>query len=611
VVSRAEPTTSRREREVVSVADPVLVLLALLPLAAIAVIMVALYQPATITMPIAWAIAAVAAFIGWEMSPTLIAAASIRGALTATRILVIVFGAILLLYTLKQSGAFEVINAGFSSISDDRRVQVVLLVFLMGSFIEGAAGFGTPAAIVGPLLVGLGFPPLAAVVVALTGNILAITFGAVGTPLIIGFEDVVFGQDPSETGTAAYAVVQNGGFESVGAYVAQIGFWAAVIHAVVGIAIPFIGVAMMTRFFGEERSLKPAIEVIPLTLFAWASFVIPYLLTAYFLGPTFPGLLGAMVGLLVVGSTLRAGYFLPEEEWDFGPQEQWPDHWIGKIEPGTGMGNAGGQRIAADGGTAGFEETHNQDMSLGMAWAPYILVAALLIVTRVVGPVQSFLASTGVIAWNNILGTPFSEGVEMLYLPGSLFVLVAVVTYGLHGMDADGIKDSWGEAVRNIIPAVIALWFAVATVMIMQKTGAPIVIDNVEAVNLGMLQLLSDATASLTGQAFPFFSGFIGAFGAFIAGSNTVSDILFGLFQFEAAQQIGAPTQIVVAAQAVGGAIGNLIAIHNVVAALTVVGLIGEEGRVIRLELIPVLYYGVATGILTLILAYVVVPGTF
>ena len=588
-----------------------LVLLALLPLAAIAVIMVALYQPATITMPIAWAIAAVAAFIGWEMSPTLIAAASIRGALTATRILVIVFGAILLLYTLKQSGAFEVINAGFSSISDDRRVQVVLLVFLMGSFIEGAAGFGTPAAIVGPLLVGLGFPPLAAVVVALTGNILAITFGAVGTPLIIGFEDVVFGQDPTEADTAAYAVVQNGGFESVGAYVAQIGFWAAVIHAVVGIAIPFIGVAMMTRFFGEERSLEPAIEVIPLTLFAWAAFVVPYLLTAYFLGPTFPGLLGAMVGLLVVGSTLRAGYFLPDEEWDFGPQEQWPDHWIGKIEPGTGMGNAGGQRIAADGGTAGFEEMHNQDMSLGMAWTPYVLVAALLIVTRVVDPVQGFLSSTGVLTWTNILGTPFSEGVEMLYLPGSLFVLVALVTYGLHDMDAAGIKDSWGEAVRNIIPAVIALWFAVATVMIMQKTGAPVVIDNVETVNLGMLQLLSDATADLTGQLFPFFSGFIGAFGAFIAGSNTVSDILFGLFQFEAAQQIGAPTQIVVAAQAVGGAIGNLIAIHNVVAALTVVGLIGEEGRVIRLELIPVLYYGVATGILTLILAYVVVPGTF
>jgi len=587
-----------------------LVPLALLPLATIAVLMVGLYQPATRTMPIAWAVAAIAAFVGWQMSPRLIAAASIRGALTATRILVIVFGAILLLYTLKQSGAFEVINAGFSSISDDRRVQVILLVFLMGSFIEGAAGFGTPAAIVGPLLVGLGFPPLAAVVVALTGNILAITFGAVGTPLIIGLRDVVFAEG---TG-ASQQVLQQGGFESVGAYVAQIGVWAALIHAIVGIAIPFIGVAMMTRFFGEERSIKPALEVLPLCLFAWASFAVPYVATAYFLGPTFPGLLGAMVGLLVVTTTLRAGYFLPDEEWDFGPQAQWPDHWIGSIEPGEGVGTTTGESregtVAADGGTATFEESHSQDMSLGMAWLPYLLVAALLVVTRVVSPIQEFLATNGVLMWNNILGTPFSEGVELLYLPGSLFVLVAVITYALHGMDTDGIKASWSEALRNIAPAVVALWFAVATVMIMQRTGSAVVLE-AAPINSGMLGLLSEITANGTGQMFPFFSGFIGAFGAFIAGSNTVSDILFGLFQFQAAQQIGAPTQIVVAAQAVGGAIGNLIAIHNVVAALTVVGLIGEEGRVIRLELIPVLYYGVFTGILTLILAYVVAPGAF
>jgi lactate permease len=587
-------------------ADLTLILLALLPLAAIAIIMVGLYQPATITMPIAWAIAAVAAYIGWEMTPTLIAAASIRGALTATRILVIVFGAILLLYTLKQSGAFEVINAGFSSISDDRRVQVVLLVFLMGSFIEGAAGFGTPAAIVGPLLVGLGFPPLAAVVVALTGNILAITFGAVGTPLIIGFEGVVF------SGEVGQQLVANSPFATVGAYVDQVAIWAAIIHAIVGIAIPFIGVAMMTRFFGEERSLQPAIEVLPLTIFAWFTFVVPYLATAIFLGPTFPGLLGAMVGLLVTGLTLRAGYFIPDEEWDFGPQDSWPDHWIGSIEPGTGVGGeSGDQTVATDGGTTRFEDMHSQDMSLGMAWLPYLLVAALLVVTRIVDPIQEFLASTGVIAWNNILGTPFSEGVEMLYLPGSLFVLVAVVTYALHGMDTEGIKDSWAEAIRNIIPAVIALWFAVATVLVMQRTGHPVVVENLDGISQGMLQLLSEATANITGSIFPFFSGFIGAFGAFIAGSNTVSDILFGLFQFEAAQQIGAPTQVVVGAQAVGGAIGNLIAIHNVVAALTVVGLIGEEGRVIRLELIPVLYYGVFTGILTLLFAYVVVPGAF
>ena len=585
--------------------------LAVLPLAIIAILMVGLYQPATRTMPIAWVVAAAVAFIGWNMSPTLVAAASIRGALTATRILVIVFGAILLLYTLKQSGAFEVINAGFSSISDDRRVQVVLLVFLMGSFIEGAAGFGTPAAIVGPLLVGLGFPPMAAVVVALTGNILAITFGAVGTPLIIGLRDVVFAAGTD----AATQVVEQGGFESVGAYVAQVGVWAAAMHAIAGIAIPFIGVAMMTRFFGEERSIKPALEVLPLCLFAWATFAIPYVLTAVYLGPTFPALLGSMIGLLVTTVTLRAGHFLPSETWDFGPRENWPDHWVGNIEPGQGVGSGAGRgdaTVAADGGTTStaFGDLHDQDMSLGMAWLPYILVAALLVVTRVVGPVQSYLSTTGVIAWNNILGTPFSEGIELLYLPGSLFVVVAVVTYVLHGMSGREIKDSWSEAVRNIAPAVVALWFAVAAVMVMQRSGDPVVLEGTTA-SAGMLGILSELTADVTGAAFPFFSGFIGAFGAFIAGSNTVSDILFGLFQYQAAQQIGAPTQIAVAAQAVGGAIGNLVAIHNVVAALTVVGLLGEEGRVIRLELIPVVYYGVVTGVLTMVFAYVVAPGAF
>ena len=585
--------------------------LAVLPLAIIAVFMIGFYQPATRTMPIAWGVAGVAAFVGWNMSPTLIAAASIRGALTATRILVIVFGAILLLYTLKQSGAFEVINAGFSSISDDRRVQVILLVFLMGSFIEGAAGFGTPAAIVGPLLVGLGFPPMAAVVVALTGNILAITFGAVGTPLIIGLRDVVFAAGTD----AATQVIEQGGFETVGAYVAQVGVWAAAIHAIAGIAIPFIGVAMMTRFFGEERSIQPALEVLPLCLFAWATFAIPYVLTAVYLGPTFPALLGSMVGLLITTLTLRAGYFLPAETWDFGPRENWPDHWVGSIEPGQGVGSSvdrGDATVAADGGTTStaFGDLHDQDMSLGVAWLPYILVAALLVVTRVIGPVQRFLSTTGVIAWNNILGTPFSEGVELLYLPGSLFVVVAVVTYVLHGMNGREIRDSWTEAVRNIAPAVVALWFAVAAVMVMQRSGDTVVLEGTTA-SAGMLGILSELTADTTGAAFPFFSGFIGAFGAFIAGSNTVSDILFGLFQYQAAQQIGAPTQIAVAAQAVGGAIGNLVSIHNVVAALTVVGLLGEEGRVIRLELIPVLYYGVVTGVLTLLFAYVVAPGAF
>ena len=575
-------------------ADASLVAMALLPLVAITVIMVILYQPATVTMPVAWLIAAAVGVVGWGLSPELIAAASIAGVFTATEILWIVFGAILLLYTLKESGAFDVINAGFSSISDDRRVQVVLLVFLMGSFIEGAAGFGTPAAIVGPLLVGLGFPPLAAVVVALTGNIMAITFGAVGTPLIIGLEEV-FSQN--ETINAA---IQGQGL-TVTEYVADVAVWAASIHAIVGFALPFISVAMMTRFFGEERSIRPALEVLPLTTFAWASFAVPYWLTAYFLGPTFPGLLGAMVGLFVTAATLRAGYLLPDDEWDFGPRETWPSHWVGDIEPGESVPSEG-SAVAADGGVV---PSSDLEMSLGRAWAPYVLTAALLVVTRIWTPLQSFLTSNLIVAWTDILGVQgLSGSFRTLYLPGAVFVFVSVVTYGLHGMDREGITSSWRETGQKILPAVIALWFAVATVQIMINSGRAGELDS-------MLVILSDLTASVAGGVYPFFAALVGAFGAFIAGSNTVSDILFGTFQFNAAQNLAVPTQVVVGAQAVGGAIGNLVAIHNVVAALAVVGLVGEEGRVIRLELIPLTYYAAATGILTLVFVYLVAPGAF
>jgi lactate permease len=575
-------------------ADAAMVAMALLPLVAITVLMVILYQPATRTMPIAWAIAVVVGYVGWDMSVDLIGAATIAGVFTATEILWIVFGAILLLFTLKESGAFDVINAGFSSISDDRRVQVVLLVFLMGSFIEGAAGFGTPAAIVGPLLVGLGFPPMAAVVVALTGNLMAITFGAVGTPLIIGLEEV-FTQNE-----AINAAIEAQGL-TVTEYVADVAVWAASIHAVVGILLPFIGVAMMTRFFGEERSIKPALEVLPLTTFAWASFAIPYWLTAYYLGPTFPALIGAMIGLLVTAAVLRAGYLLPDEEWDFGPRESWPEHWVGDIEPGEST--SGGRTVAADGGTATVLDDH--DMSLGMAWLPYVLTAGLLVVTRVYDPLQTFLQNNLVLAWNNILGVQgLSGSFQTLYLPGAIFVFVSVVTYGLHGMDREQVVESWRETFWKILPAVIALWFAVATVQIMINSGR---VEGVES----MLVILSDLTADIAGGVYPFFAALVGAFGAFIAGSNTVSDILFGTFQFNAAQNIGVPTQIVVGAQAVGGAIGNLVAIHNVVAALAVVGLVGEEGRVIRLELIPLTYYAIMTGLLTLLFGYVVAPGAF
>ena len=575
------------------------VTVALLPLATIAYLMVGRYWPATRAMPVAWVVAIGAGVVGWGMTPTWIAAATINGFITAANILYIVFGAILLLYTLKQTGAFDAINSGFASVSEDRRVQVVLLVFLMGSFIEAAAGFGTPAAIVGPLLVGLGFPPLGAVVIALTGNLMAITFGAVGTPLIIGMIDIFEGVESVST-----EVVGAGGYNSVAAWVSEIAVFAAMHHIVVGVALPFIGVAMMTRFFGEERSIKPALEVLPLTLFAWAAFSVPYFLTAYFLGPEFPGLIGSMVGLAVTVGALKAGFFHPDDEWDFAPESAWPDHWIGDIQPGESTDKS--TAVAADGGSvASSMPASNQQMSLVRAWAPYALVALLLVVTRVVDPVNSFVTmDVFSIGWTGILGTSLGNDFAILYLPGAVFLAVHLVTIGLHGMSTQQVKATWSETIEKVAPAVIALLFALGTVQIMLQSGAATGTDS-------MLIVLSKGMANVAGGAYPFFAAYVGAFGAFLAGSNTVSDILFGTFQYGVADQIQTPKTIMLAAQAVGGAIGNLIAIHNVVAALAVVGLVGEEGRVIRLELIPLVYYGTVTGILTLLFSYVFFAGVF
>ena len=133
-------------------------LLASLPLLVAGVLLVGFLWPATRAMPLAWLTAALIGYFAWGMPANWIAAASINGAITAITILWIVFGALFVLYVLQEVGAFDRINRGFAAVSDDRRVQIVLLDFFLATFIEGAAGFGTPAAVVAPLLPALGFP---------------------------------------------------------------------------------------------------------------------------------------------------------------------------------------------------------------------------------------------------------------------------------------------------------------------------------------------------------------------------------------------------------------------------------------------------------------------
>ncbi|HMA86347.1 MAG TPA: L-lactate permease, partial [Desulfosalsimonadaceae bacterium] len=162
---------------------------AFLPILVALILMVGFRWPATRAMPVAWLVAALTAVFVWQMDVVVVAASTLQGFGSAITVLLIVFGALLILYTLSESGGMETINHGFHGISTDRRVQVIIIALIFEAFLEGAAGFGTPAAIAAPLLLSLGFPALAAVLVALILNTVPVTFGAVGTPVWFGLKN--------------------------------------------------------------------------------------------------------------------------------------------------------------------------------------------------------------------------------------------------------------------------------------------------------------------------------------------------------------------------------------------------------------------------------------
>ncbi|MFP8951948.1 L-lactate permease [Natrialbaceae archaeon A-arb3/5] len=585
-------------------AGPLELFAAAIPLLITAVLLVGFLWPATRAMPIAWIAALLVGFFVWNNPPEFLLGSSIVGVMTALEILWIVFGALVLLYTLMQAGAFDRINRGFAAVSDDRRVQIVLLAFFLATFIEGAAGFGTPAAVVAPLLLGLGFPALAAVIAALIGHIIAVTYGAVGTPIIVGIEDPlnIYEGDIAE-----------GGF-TVTEYAQEVAAWAATYHALVGFVMPLFAVGMIVYFFGprDERSIKPALEVAPLCLFAGISFAIPYWISAWFITAEFPALIGSMVGGAITVSLLRAGYLLPDDEWDFPDREEWPSHWVGTIEPG-------GDEVDAPGLNG------DESMSLFKAWSPYILLVVLLVATRVPDMISETLVDTDLtvaialdgageillgilIQWENILGYEvLSAGIDWVNVPGFWLVITALVAIPLYGMSGQQVKAAWMEAGEKLVAPFIALIFVIAMVQVMINSAG----YEGAAFDDSMIEVLAIATANATGVVYPGIAALIGGLGAAMTGSNTVSNITFGGFQFTAAQELGLPTQILVGAQAVGGAMGNLVAIHNVIAALATVGLVGQEGRVMRLNLIPLAYYAIFVGFWAMLFSYVLFPNIF
>jgi lactate permease len=551
-----------------------LALLALLPILVVGILLVGYQWPASRAMPISYALAAVLALAIWQVPPIQVAAATTKGLLIVGELLFIIFGAVLLLHTLEDCGAMGTIRQNLADVSSDRRVQVIIIAWLFGSFIEGAAGFGTPAVLAVPLLVGLGFPPLAAIFAGLTIQCTPVSFGAAGTPILVGISTGLAGAPTVKQYLAEHAYVGTQGWQE---FLQQTGWRVALIHVSLGSLIPLLLVCLITLYFGANRSFREGFGVWRFALFAASAMLIPYLAAAYFLGPEFPSLLGGSVGLAIVLFTARRGWLLPDSTWDFPPKDtQQP-----MVTPVL------------------LHKQMADKRKVLSAWMPYFLVALLLVISRIVPGIKNALLS---FKWNfrDIFGTSIGQEINFLYSPGTIFVCVSLISF-LYYLTTDNFtwtayRHSWRSASKTLSRALPALLFSVPMVQVFINSG-----NGLSSYNTMPLEL-AGGIEKVVGLAWPLVSPFVGGMGAAIAGSNTVSNMMFSLFQFEVGSRINVDPMWIVALQAVGGAAGNTICVHNIVSASAVAGISNHEGILIRKTLWVFLYYALTPGIVFLFL---------
>lgn len=527
-----------------------LAVLALTPIIAAMILMGAFRVSPQISLGAALLVSAGLGFFVWGMPADVIAGAAVLGVLKALDIILIIFGAIFLLNVLGKSGALAAINDSFSRISSDRRVQTVVLAWLFSGFIEGAAGFGAAAALTAPLLVGLGFPAVAAVSVALICNTMPVPFGGAGTPVLTVQKTLAESISAAgmDTGTFMASAIEH----------------TAGIFSVSGTFLPLIAVSFLVLTTSRERRLSSILEIAPFCLFAGLAYTVPWYFSARFLGPELPSMIGAVVGLPIVIAGVKFGFLIPRFVWRFPGEE--------RASVPAGTPNAAG--TAGDGANK---------MSALKAWLPYAAIAAILVLTRLEFlPFREMLSSFGRVT------------VEKGFFPGRFdwaffnnpgvipFLPVAVAAglcFKLKPREIFGVCRASG---KQIAAAAVAIAASVAMVQVMTYSGAG------TAELPGMLTAVAEAAAALAGSAFPIISPLLGALGAFFSGSCTVSSILFVSIQFDTAKLLSLPQETIVALQLVGGGIGSMIRISGVIAACATVNAGGKESRIMAVCCVPV-----------------------
>ncbi|MDH4555580.1 L-lactate permease [Pseudomonas sp. BN417] len=472
----------------------------------------------------------------------------------------IIVAAVFLYKLTVKSGQFEVIRSSVLSITDDQRLQVLLIGFSFGAFLEGAAGFGAPVAITAALLVGLGFNPLYAAGLCLIANTAPVAFGALGIPIIVA------GQ---VTGIDAFKIGAMTG--------RQLPF--------LSIIVPFWLVAMMDGW----RGIK---ETWPAALVAGASFAVTQYFTSNFIGPELPDITSALVSL--VSLTLFLKVWHPK-----------------RAEDAQVVGVSGGTAVM--GGFGGPRSTTPSPYSFGeilKAWSPFLILTVLVTIWTL-KPFKAMFAPGG--ALEQFVFLFAIPHLDQLVMKGAPIVATATAIPAVYKFDP---VSATGTAI--FFSALISM----VVLSIHLKTGLTTLKETfVELkwpiLSIGMVLAFAfvtnfsgmSTTLALvlagTGAAFPFFSPFLGWLGVFLTGSDTSSNALFGSLQATTAHQIGVNDTLLVAANTSGGVTGKMISPQSIAVACAATGMVGKESDLFRFTLKHSLLFAAMVGLITLAQAYV------
>lgn len=521
--------------------------LAVLPLLALLFFVLVLRRSALFSGTSSVLILLVELFLAWGITPARALASGLKGALLATEITLIIFGALCIFEILKHLHLFDVVRRVAFSISKDLRVQVVLITLCLVAFFEGAAGFGTPALVAVPLLMSLGVGPLLAVSLTLLGDTVPVIFGAIGLPVTYGIASPL-------TGIISPEILSTLAIRIAGLNI---------------LATIFIALAIMFIFVRARRgTASQFFGIVPFALCTSLVVSLSALVVTYFVGPELASLVGGACGLAIMIILAKRSVLTPRT---------CPPEFL----------------IADQGIEAGEKIITTSPRSIFKALSPYLVLVVLLLITRLPFlPFKSVLESLGVISIPSILNVSIQYSFAPFYSLTTIVLASLIISVLLLNITHEAFISITKETAKRLLNPFLTLTVLLVFVQLLIYSG-----NNLSGFS-SIPIVIAEGLGTKLGAVWPLVAPFVGALGAFVAGSATVSNLLFSELQYHTAFVAGWGIVGILALQGMGAAFGNAIALHNVVAALAVAEDSGSESVVIRKNVVVVFIYLVLLGLL-------------